>query len=87
MNTDARHKSRWRRSEADITGILDTAHERLQARMVTAEDLDQRVAWGFVVGSAIAALALIASGILLARAYRRAAASKTDAASHSGKRA
>lgn len=62
--------------QTDINGILDAANEQLQTRMVTAEALDRRVASSFVAGSVIAALALIASAILLARAYRRAESSK-----------
>lgn len=62
--------------QTDINGILDAANEQLQTQMVTAEALDRRVASSFVAGSVIAALALIASAILLARAYRRAESSK-----------
>lgn len=61
--------------QADTNDILDAAHEKLEERLKTAESLDQRVAQTFAIGSAIAALALIASGLLLARAYRRSASS------------
>ena len=76
VNSDLGHKA-MEAIQADTTEILDAAHARLEERLSAAEVLDQRVAWGFVVGSAIAAAALIASSFLLAGAYRRAAASKS----------
>ncbi len=76
VNTDVGQKS-IAAIEADTTEILEAAHARLRQRLDAAEDLDHEVAWGFVIGSAIAAVALIAGAVLLAGAYRRAAASKT----------
>ena len=62
--------------EADIDAIIDAADVRLQARMATAESLEQHVTLTFLIGSIIAACALIAGAFLLARAYRRAALSE-----------
>jgi signal transduction histidine kinase/ActR/RegA family two-component response regulator len=75
VNTDAGRKA-MEAIQADTTEILDAAHARLQERLSAAEVLDQQVALAFVLGSAIAAAALMVSSLLLARAYRRAAASK-----------
>jgi PAS domain-containing protein len=44
--------------------------------MATAESLEQHVTLTFLIGSIIAAFALIAGAFLLARAYRRAALSE-----------
>lgn len=62
--------------QADTTEILDAAHVQLQIGLDESEVVNQRAALGFLMGSAIAAAALIASGALLTRAYKRAAASK-----------
>ena len=75
VNSDVGQKS-MEAIEADTTEILDAAHARLQQRLDAAEDVTRNVTLAFVIGSAIAALALVASGFLLANAYRRAAASK-----------
>jgi signal transduction histidine kinase/FixJ family two-component response regulator len=76
VNSDVGQKS-MEAIEADTTEILDAAHARLQQRLDSAETLAQNVTLAFVAGSAIAAASLIVSGLLLARAYRRAAASKS----------
>jgi CHASE3 domain sensor protein len=44
--------------EADIDAIIDAADARLQARMATAESLEQHVTLTFLIGSFIAACAL-----------------------------
>ncbi|MGO8846479.1 MAG: CHASE3 domain-containing protein [Methylocella sp.] len=75
VNTDA-GRIAMEAVEADIGAIIDAADMRLQARMATAESLEQRVLLTFLIGSIIAACALIAGAILLARAYRRAASSE-----------
>ena len=75
VNTDA-GRIAMEAVEADIGAIIDAADMRLQARMATAESLEQRVLMTFLIGSIIAACALIAGAILLARAYRRAASSE-----------
>src|SRR5208337_4433569 len=75
VNTDA-GRIAMEAVEADIGAIIDAADMRLQARMATAESLEQRVLLTFLIGSIIAAGALIAGAILLARAYRRAASSE-----------
>jgi signal transduction histidine kinase len=75
VNSDVGQKS-MEAIEADTTEILDAAHARLQQRLNTAEDVTRNVTLAFVIGSAIAAAALILSGLLLAQAYRRANASK-----------
>jgi signal transduction histidine kinase/CHASE3 domain sensor protein/ActR/RegA family two-component response regulator len=62
--------------ETDIDAIMDTANTRLQNRLATAESVEQRVTLTFVIGSAIAAAALISGAVLLARAYRRGALSE-----------
>ena len=62
--------------QTGIDGIMDAANARLQARMDNSETLDQRTALTVAIGSAIAAAALVLSGILLARSYRRAASSE-----------
>ena len=75
VNTDA-GRIAMEAVEADIGAIIDAADMRLQARMATAESLEQRVLLTFLIGSIIAACALIAGAILLAVAYRRAASSE-----------
>jgi len=75
VNTDA-GRIAMEAVEADIGAIIDAADMRLQARMAAAESLEQRVLLTFLIGSIIAACALIAGAILLARAYRRAASSE-----------
>lgn len=61
---------------ADLRAIADAAQRRLNARLARAEASDERVTATFVVGSLIAAVALLAGAFLLAEAYRRAAASE-----------
>ena len=75
VNTDA-GRIAMEAVEADIGAIIDAADMRLQARLATAKSLEQRVLLTFLIGSIIAACALIAGAILLARAYRRAASSE-----------
>ena len=74
MNTDT-GRIAMEAVEADIDAIIDAADVRLQARMATAESLEQHVTLTFLIGSIIAC-ALIAGAFLLARAYRRAALSE-----------
>jgi signal transduction histidine kinase/ActR/RegA family two-component response regulator len=75
VNTDA-GRIAMAAVEADIDAIMDAANTRLQTRLSTAESLEQRVTLTFMIGSAIAAAALIIGAVLLARAYRRSAISE-----------
>ncbi len=60
----------------DLRAIMDAAQTRLNARLAQAEASDRRVTATFIVGSVVAAVALLAGAFLLAGAYRRAAGSE-----------
>ncbi len=56
---------------ADLAAITDAADARLNSRLERAGAAEERMTATFVVGSIIAAIALIAGALLLARAHRR----------------
>ena len=61
---------------SDLRAIMEAANARLDSRLVRAEASDERISLTFLVGSIVAAVALLAGGLLLERAYRRAAISE-----------
>ncbi len=61
---------------SDLRAIMDAANVRLGARLQRAETSDQRISLTFVLGSIVAAVALLAGAFLLEGAYRRAAMSE-----------
>ncbi len=61
---------------ADLAAIMDAADTRLNARLDRAAAAERRMTLTFVIGSIIAALALMAGAFLLARVYRRAVLSE-----------
>jgi signal transduction histidine kinase/ActR/RegA family two-component response regulator len=75
VNTDAgRHT--MESILADVGAITDAADVRVQDQMARAEAVDQRAMVIFIIGNAVGAAALLAAGMLLAGAYRRAAMSE-----------
>jgi len=70
VNTDAGRLS-MEAISADLSSIMDAATAQLNARLDRAAAAEQRITRTFVVGSIIAALALLAGALLLALAYRR----------------
>jgi len=75
VNTDAGRLS-MEAISADLQSIRDAASARLNARLRRAAATEERITLTFVVGSIIAALALLTGAFLLALAYRRAAISE-----------
>ncbi len=61
---------------SDLRAIMDAANVRLDKRLVRAEAGDERISLTFVLGSIVAAVALLVGGFLLQSAYRRAAISE-----------
>ena len=61
---------------ADLASIMDAANARLSTRLERAAAAEERITQTFVLGSAVAALALVVGAFLLARAYRRVASSE-----------
>ena len=61
---------------SDLRAIMDAANVRLGARLQRAEASDERISLTFVLGSIVAAVALLAGAFLLEGAYRRAAMSE-----------
>ena len=75
VNTDAGRLS-MEAISADLQSIRDAASARLNARLRRAAATEERITLTFVVGSIIAALALLTGAFLLGLAYRRAAISE-----------
>ena len=75
VNTDAGRLS-MEAISADLQSIRDAASARLTARLQRAAATEERITLTFVVGSIIAALALLTGAFLLGLAYRRAAISE-----------
>ena len=75
VNTDAGRLS-MEAISADLQSIRDAASARLNARLQRAAATEERITLTFVVGSIIAALALLTGAFLLGLAYRRAAISE-----------
>ena len=61
---------------ADLVAITDRANQELEDRLAVAVAAEEAVTLTFVVGSIIAAIALMIGGLLLARAGQRAANSE-----------
>ena len=61
---------------SDLRAIMDAANVRLDKRLVRAEAGDERISLTFILGSIVAAVALLVGGFLLQGAYRRAAISE-----------
>ena len=61
---------------SDLRAITEAANVRLGARLQRAEASDERISLTFVLGSIVAAVALLVGGFLLEAAYRRAAMSE-----------
>ena len=61
---------------ADLATIMDAAEARLNSRFDSAAAAERRITLTFIVGSIISAIALMLGAFLLARAYRRTAASE-----------
>jgi transcriptional regulator with PAS, ATPase and Fis domain len=61
---------------ADLAAIIDSASARLNARLDSAANAEERITLTFVIGSVASALALVIGAFLLAQAYRRAAMSE-----------
>jgi signal transduction histidine kinase/ActR/RegA family two-component response regulator len=72
VNTDAGRLS-MEAISADLASITDAATVRLNARLDGAAVAEERITQTFLIGSIIAALALLAGALLLALAYQRTA--------------
>lgn len=75
VNTDA-GRAAMDSITADIDAILDHANKRLLKQLEEEETVGNRFTLTFVIGSAVASVALLFGSILLSRAFRQAAHSE-----------